>query len=134
MTRPLQSVLYVDDEPDIREIAELALGLDGTLQVRTAASGVQALAVAGASPPDLILLDVMMPDMDGPATLARLRADPQLASVPVVFITAKTLPAELVRFRELGAVDVISKPFDPMRLLEQVRLVWERTHGRTDPS
>jgi CheY-like chemotaxis protein len=130
--KPLSSVLYVDDEPDIREIAELALGLDGTLDVRIAASGEEALAAVRTRRPDLILLDVMMPVMDGPATLARLREDHALAVVPVVFVTAKTLPAELLRFRALGAIDVISKPFDPMRLLEQVRLVWERAHGRDD--
>jgi CheY-like chemotaxis protein len=128
--RPLSSVLYVDDEPDIREIAALSLGLDGTLSVRTARSGAEAIATAREFAPDLVLLDVMMPDLDGPAVLGRFRADPQLANVPVVFVTAKTLPSELERFRALGAADVISKPFDPMRLLEQVRMVWERLDGR----
>jgi CheY-like chemotaxis protein len=127
--KALSSVLYVDDEPDIREIAALALGLDGTLDVSTAGCGVEALAVARERAPDLVLLDVMMPDLDGPATLARFRAEPALAAIPVVFVTAKTLPSELARFRALGAADVISKPFDPMRLLEQVRLVWERLDG-----
>jgi CheY-like chemotaxis protein len=127
--KPLASVLYVDDEPDIREIAALALGLDGVLDVRTAGSGVEALAAARERAPDLMLLDVMMPDLDGPATLARFRAEPALATIPVVFVTAKTLPSELARFRALGAAEVLSKPFDPMRLLEQVRLVWERLHG-----
>jgi CheY-like chemotaxis protein len=125
----LASVLYVDDEPDIREIAALALGLDGTLDVRTAGSGIEALAAARERAPDLMLLDVMMPDLDGPATLARFRAEAALATIPVVFVTAKTLPSELARFRALGAADVLSKPFDPMRLLEQVRLVWERLRG-----
>jgi CheY-like chemotaxis protein len=127
--KPLASVLYVDDEPDIREIAALALGLDGALDVRTAGSGVEALAAARERAPDLMLLDVMMPDLDGPATLARFRAEPALATIPVVFVTAKTLPSELARFRALGAAEVLSKPFDPMRLLDQVRLVWERLHG-----
>jgi CheY-like chemotaxis protein len=127
--KPLASVLYVDDEPDIREIAALALGLDGTIEVRTAGSGVEALAVARERAPDLMLLDVMMPDLDGPATLVRFRAEAALAAIPVVFVTAKTLPSELARFRALGAADVISKPFDPMRLADQVRLVWERLHG-----
>lgn len=124
--KTLASVLYADDEPDIREIATLALELDGALAVRTCASGEAALAAALESPPDLVLLDVMMPGLDGPATLARFREHPVLASIPIVFITAKTLPAELQRFRALGAADVISKPFDPMRLLEQVRMIWER--------
>jgi CheY-like chemotaxis protein len=126
----LRSVLYVDDEPDIREIAALALSLDGALEVRTADCGLAAIAAVRERAPDLVLLDVMMPDLDGPATLARLQSDPATAGVPVVFVTAKTLPSELQRFRALGAADVISKPFDPMRLLEQVRLVWERLDGR----
>lgn len=124
--KPLRSVLYVDDEPDIREIATLALELDGTLVVRTCESGEAALAAALDGPPDLVLLDVMMPGLDGPATLARFRERAELVAIPIVFITAKTLPSELQRFRALGAADVISKPFDPMRLLDQVRMIWER--------
>jgi CheY-like chemotaxis protein len=127
---PLRSVLYVDDEPDIREIAALALRLDGMLDVQTAGSGVEAIAVARRRAPDLVLLDVMMPGLDGTATLAHFRADPALAAIPVVFVTAKILPSELERFRALGASDVISKPFDPMRLLDQVRAVWARLPGR----
>jgi two-component system OmpR family response regulator len=126
----LSSVLYVDDEPDIREIAALALSLDGQLDVRTASSGAEAERLARERAPQLMLLDVMMPELDGPATLARFRADPALAGIPVVFVTAKSLPSELARFRALGAADVLSKPFDPMRLLEQVRAVWERIPGR----
>ncbi len=127
--RQLRSVLYVDDEPDIREIVALALGIDGTLAVRTCHSGAAAIEAALERLPDLVLLDVMMPDLDGPATLARFRAEPSLANVPVVFVTAKTMPGELQRFTSLGAAGVISKPFDPMRLLEQVRILWERIHG-----
>ncbi|MCZ8129939.1 MAG: response regulator [Steroidobacteraceae bacterium] len=127
--RQLRSVLYVDDEPDIREIVALALGLDGSLSIRTCESGAAALEAAMQRLPDLVLLDVMMPDLDGPATLARFRAEPTLASVPIVFVTAKTMPSELQRFGALGAAGVISKPFDPMRLLEQVRILWERIHG-----
>lgn len=126
----LSSVLYVDDEPDIREIAALALALDGSLDVRTAGSGLEAERLARERAPQLMLLDVMMPELDGPATLVRFRADPVLAAIPVVFVTAKTLPSELARFRALGAADVLSKPFDPMRLLEQVRAVWDRIPGR----
>lgn len=126
----LRSVLYVDDEPDICEIVALALALDGTLDVRTCGSGGEAIAAALDSPPDLLLLDVMMPELDGPATLARLRAEPALARVPVVFVTAKSLPSELQRFRALGAADVISKPFEPMQLLAQVRAIWERLDER----
>jgi CheY-like chemotaxis protein len=116
-------VLYVDDEPDIREIAGLALGLDPEIVVQLAASGAQALEmVRGPSArPDVVMLDVMMPAMDGPAVLEELRGDPATASIPVVFITARTHAQDVRRLLQLGAVAVIAKPFDPMMLAAQLR-------------
>jgi len=114
-------VLHVDDEPDIREVVELSLGLDPELAVRSCASGRDALAAAADWPPDVILLDVMMPVMDGPATLARLRESPRTANIPVVFMTARAQTRELEHFRSLGAAGVIAKPFDPMALAGEVR-------------
>jgi CheY-like chemotaxis protein len=114
-------VLHVDDEPDIREIVELSLGLDPTLAVHSCASGGEALRAASDWPPDLILLDVMMPGMDGPATLARLRGAQQTADIPVVFMTARAQARELEHFRSLGAAGVIAKPFDPLTLAGMVR-------------
>ena len=114
-------ILYVDDEPDIREIATMALELDPALEVRACASGQEALAVAADWAPDLALLDVMMPDMDGPETLARLRADGMSADVPVVFITARSQERDVERLKALGAAGVIAKPFDPMTLADQLR-------------
>jgi CheY-like chemotaxis protein len=114
-------VLHVDDEPDIREVVELSLGLDPELAVRSCASGRDALVAAADWPPDVILLDVMMPVMDGPATLARLRESPQTANIPVVFMTARAQARELEHFRSLGAAGVIAKPFDPMALAGAVR-------------
>ncbi len=125
----LQTVLYVDDEPDIREVVELSLGLVGGLNVHTCESGERALEVLPQLQPDLILLDVMMPRLDGPSTLQRLRADPNFARIPVVFMTAKAMPQEVERFKQLGAVAVIAKPFDPMRLGEQVISIWEGLTG-----
>jgi CheY-like chemotaxis protein len=117
-------VLYVDDEPDIREIAGLALQLDPGIQVRLAESGARALeTLAGGWRPDVILLDVMMPAMDGPAVLAALRAQPRWATTPVVFITARTQAQDRQRLLELGALALISKPFDPMTLAKEVRSV-----------
>jgi CheY-like chemotaxis protein len=121
----LQTVLYVDDEPDIREVVELSLGLVGGLTVHTCDSGERALEILPQLQPDLILLDVMMPRLDGPSTLQRLGADPNLNRIPVVFMTAKAMPQEVERFKQLGAVAVIAKPFDPMRLGEQVVSIWE---------
>jgi len=113
-------VLHVDDEPDIREVVEISLGLDPAFALRSCASGKDALAAIADWSPDLILLDVMMPDMDGPMTLLRLRERPQTAGIPVVFLTARARASEVNRFLSLGAAGVIAKPFDPMTLAAQV--------------
>ena len=122
---PLRSVLYVDDEPDIRAIVQIALGLTNTLAVHTAESGEQALTLARALLPDLVLLDVMMPGLDGPGTLNRMRADPIIAPIPVIFMTAKAMPKEVALLREMGVAGVIAKPFDPMELSTQVACLWQ---------
>jgi CheY-like chemotaxis protein len=113
-------VLHVDDEPDIREVVEISLGLDPAFVTRSCSSGQEALAVALEWQPDIILLDVMMPVMDGPATLLRLREIAQTATIPVIFMTARAQTRELDRFRALGAVGVIPKPFNPMTLATSV--------------
>jgi CheY-like chemotaxis protein len=126
MARPLAKVLYVEDEADIRSVAEIALGSLGGLEVRTCANGYDAAAAVRSFDPDLVLLDVMMPGMDGVATLAALRADPTLPPVPVAFMTARTLPAEIEHYVRLGAIGVISKPFDPIKLAGEVRALWQK--------
>jgi len=114
-------VLVIDDEPDIRRIARLGLSKVGKMDVVEAANGIEGLARAKADHPDAILLDVMMPGLDGPSTLARLREDPETAAVPVVFLTAKAIAAEVDRLRSLGAAGVLTKPFDPMTLARELR-------------
>jgi len=114
-------ILYVDDESDIREVAAMSLELDPEFEVRTAASGVEALTLAAEWKPELILLDVMMPVMDGPTTFAHLREQAGTAAIPVVFITARTQAQEVEGFKALGAKGVIAKPFDPMSLASTVR-------------
>jgi CheY-like chemotaxis protein len=114
-------ILYVDDEPDIREVVEISLGLDPAFAVRSCASGADALAATADWTPDLVLLDVIMPEMDGPTTLARLRARARTANVPVVFMTARAQASERDRLLALGAAGVIAKPFDPMTLAALVR-------------
>jgi CheY-like chemotaxis protein len=109
-------ILHVDDEPDIREIVDLSLGLNPDFQVRSCASGEEALAAAAEWSPMLVLLDVMMPHMDGPTTLSHLRKNPRTSAVPVLFMTARAQPREVEQFIALGAQGVISKPFDPMTL------------------
>jgi CheY-like chemotaxis protein len=114
-------VLHIDDESDILDIAAASLGLDPEFEVRDCISGADGLATALEWRPDLILLDVMMPVMDGPATLRHLRENPQTADIPVVFMTARAQPREVDHFKSLGAAGVIVKPFDPMTLAVSVR-------------
>jgi len=121
----LQRILYVEDEADIRAVAQLALESVGGFTVKTCSSGEEALREAEAFAPELILLDVMMPGMDGPSTLRALRDLPVLSEVPVAFMTAKVQPAEIEYFKSLGAREVIAKPFDPMTLADQVRAIWQ---------
>jgi len=113
-------ILHVDDEPDIREIVDASLSLNPDFQVRACASGVDALAAAAEWSPELILLDVMMPKMDGPTTLAQLRKNPRTAEIPVLFMTARAQKREVEQFIAMGAQGVISKPFDPMTLASEV--------------
>jgi len=127
--KELQRILYVEDEPDIQAVAKMALEMVGGFTVKLCSSGEQALREAEQFTPDLILLDVMMPDMDGPTTLMALRRLPALACVPVLFVTAKMQPQEVARYKSLGALGVIAKPFDPMSLANQVRLIWEEQNG-----
>lgn len=122
----LNRILYVEDEADIQAVAKLALEMVGGFTVKVCSSGEDALREAADFDPDLLLLDVMMPGMDGPTTLKGLRDIPALANVPAVFMTAKVQPKEIAHFKTLGARDVIPKPFDPMTLADQVREIWER--------
>jgi CheY-like chemotaxis protein len=114
-------ILHVDDDSDIREIVELSLSLDPALALTSCASGDDALAIAAEWAPDLILCDVIMPGMDGPATLARLRESPETAKIPIVFMTARAESRELEQLMSFGATAVFVKPFDPMKLADMVR-------------
>jgi CheY-like chemotaxis protein len=121
----LQRIMYIEDDPDIQAVAEMALEMVGGFTVKICSSGEEALREVADFHPDLILLDVMMPHMDGPETLERLREKEELADVPVVFLSAKVQPTEVAHYTSLGARDVIAKPFDPMALSDQVRAIWD---------
>ena len=114
-------VLHVDDEPDIRAVVDLSLTLDPEFEVQSCASGAEALIRAAEWSPSVILLDVMMPEMDGAATLAKLRQNPCTANIPVLLMTARKLVDDMERFRSLGVLAVITKPFDPLALPVLVR-------------
>ncbi len=120
-------ILVIDDEADIREVARLSLEHIGGHAVVTAESGVVAVEAAEREQPDAILLDVMMPGLDGPATLAALRAHEPTAHIPVVFLTAKARESDRVALLAAGAAGVITKPFDPMGLAAEIEalLGWQ---------
>lgn len=122
----LKTIMYVEDEPDIREVAKIALEMVGKLTVIMCSSGEEALKRAAEAKPDLLLLDVMMPGMDGPSTLKALRQIPATAGVPAVFMTAKVQPKEIQEYKALGAVEIVAKPFDPMTLAQTLRDIWAR--------
>ena len=121
----IRKVVLCDDDPDIRAIGEMSLRDVGGWEVLCVSDGFSALSAARDEQPDLILLDIMMPELDGPGTFAKLREDPECSGIPVVFMTAKAQPHELRGYTELGAAGVIAKPFDPITLPDQIRALVE---------
>lgn len=116
-------ILLVDDDDDIREVVRISLEAVGGWQVSSASSGIEGIAKAIAERPDAILLDVMMPGIDGPATFKRLQHDPATRNIPVILLTAKARSADLQCFETLGVAGVLTKPFDPMALSDQVMAI-----------
>lgn len=119
-------ILLVDDEDDIREVAALSLEAVGGWRVSSASDGASGIVMARAERPDAILLDVMMPGLDGPATVARLREDPLTRDIPVILLTAKAQTSDRRRFAELGVAGTLTKPFDPMTLTDQIAAILDR--------
>lgn len=132
MTKPLQRITYVEDDQDIRAIAELALGTLAGYTLDLCENGKEAVETIPAFQPDLVLLDVMMPVMDGMETLKRLKNTPELADIPVIFMTAKAQRHEVQAYKDKGAIDVITKPFDPMELPAHVQKIWNRQMLQND--
>ena len=124
----LNKILYIEDEPDIQTVAQLALENVGGFTLEVCGSGQSALDVAESFAPDLILSDVMMPGMDGPETIQELRKIPSLSKIPVMFMTAKVQSEEIKELLSYGALGVIPKPFDPMNLATKVLELWESNH------
>lgn len=128
-TPPLRRVLHVEDDPSIRAIARVALVSVGGLELLSCASGSEALSQAPAFDPQVLLLDVMMPGMDGPTLLGELSRQMPLDGRMALFMTAKVQPTDLLAYRALGAFDVILKPFDAMRLAQRIGETWQRFHA-----
>jgi CheY-like chemotaxis protein len=121
-TAPFQRILHVDDQPDIRGIVKLALGKIGGFTVCSCSSGEEALAAAPGFDPEILLIDMSMPGMDGMALLARMREAGIV--VPAVFFTARINPSDIDRYRAAGAIGTVSKPFDPLKLGRQIIQIW----------
>jgi DNA-binding response OmpR family regulator len=122
----MTKLLHVDDDDDIREVTKLALEFFGDFELKQCASGEEALRAAGEFIPDVLLLDVMMPGWTGPQTLEKIRMVPGLAEVPVIFLTARTAPDQNKVLWDIGALEVISKPFDPMSLSQLIKTALNR--------
>jgi len=116
--------MHVEDDPSIQAVAKVSLEVVGGFTVETCNGGEEALQKFSSFQPQLILLDVMMPGMDGPSTLKQLQQDQDLSKIPVVFMTAKVQASEIESYKALGAADVVVKPFDPMTLPDQIRAIW----------
>ncbi len=125
----LNHILCADDDADMRMILEVALGTIGGWRVTLAADGEETVASARADRPDLILLDASMAGIDGPGAVALLRADPRLASIPIVFVTGHSSAGDRDAFLAMGAADVIAKPFDPTGLAGRIRQLWAALPG-----
>lgn len=114
-------ILIIDDEEDIRQIASMSLGILGGLEVVEAESGDEGISKAAEWQPDAILLDMMMPVLDGPGTLSKLRENPNTRDIPVIFLTARAMSSETEFLKKMGATGILTKPFDPTTLAEQVK-------------
>lgn len=127
--KELNKIMYAEDEPDIRMIVQVAIEATSPCQIAFAENGQDLLDKVEDFMPDLIMLDVMMPEMDGPTALKKLRENPATKDIPVIFMTAKAQVHELEELKSLGVVDVLTKPFDPIQLYTNIKEIWDRTNG-----
>ncbi len=126
MTGKLKRILCIDDEEDILAVAQITLETIGNLEIVTCNRGADAVRMAALPHPDLVLLDIMMPEMDGPATFQALQKNHATASIPVIFMTARVQPSEVRQYLSLGGAGVIAKPFDPVTLNNDIREIWDK--------
>jgi CheY-like chemotaxis protein len=130
----MRRILIIDDEDDIREVAALSLEAIAGWQVFTASSGVEGISVATTEQPDAILMDVMMPGVDGPTTFRNMQQDPLIAHIPVLLLTAKVQGVDQRRFAGLGVTAVLFKPFDPLTLAKQISEALGWSDDQPDPA
>ncbi|HYX64637.1 MAG TPA: response regulator [Burkholderiales bacterium] len=124
--RPLERIVYVEDDEDIQRIVRMSLERVGKMTVQIVTDPLTAIGAMSAFKPDLVMLDWMMPGMDGPTLFREMKKRPEVAGLPVVFITAKAAPRDLEELKTLGAAGTISKPFSPKDLPDQLRAIWSK--------
>lgn len=127
--KELKKILYAEDEPDVQTIVELTIQTMSDYEIKICNNGKKLLECVEEYEPDLILLDVMMPEMDGPATFKNLQANENTKSIPVIFVTAKAQVHEVEKFKEIGSWGVITKPFAVMSLCDELQKIWEKNNG-----
>lgn len=127
MSKELKRILYAEDEPDVQTIVEISVWSTSGYEIKTCSNGKILLETVEEYNPDLIMLDVMMPEMDGPTTFKKLQANEKTKDIPVIFITAKAQPYEIELFQQSGAIGVITKPFDPTTLCAKIKELWDKT-------
>jgi two-component system, OmpR family, response regulator len=125
----LSKILYAEDDPDIQEIGALALETLGGFTVKACDNGAEVLPAAIEFQPDMVILDIMMPGMDGVEALRVLRENDSFKDTPVIFMTAKVMKEEQQKYIEMGVLDIIAKPFDPISLCERIHEIWRDRNG-----
>lgn len=129
MPGELTNIILVEDEADIQAVAKVALEAIGNFSVKMCSSGQEALELLQEQTPDLMLLDVMMPGMDGPTTYLEIRKIEGFENIPIIFMTAKVMESDREHYKSLGAAGIIAKPFDPMTLSDQIKTIWNEHNG-----
>ena len=124
MNKPLKKILCIDDEEDILQIAQMSLETVGGYEVTAENNARDGINFALQDKPDLILIDVMMPEMDGPSALKIIKDQDEISDIPVIFMTARVQPDEVSEYLNLGACGVVAKPFDPMSLPAEIEKIW----------
>lgn len=124
----LKKILYAEDEPDVQTVVELTIQTMSDYQVKICNNGKKLLECVNEYNPDLIILDIMMPEMDGPTTFRHLKLNESTKDIPVIFMTAKAQVHEVEIFKETGAIGVITKPFDPMNLCDEIQTIWDNRY------
>lgn len=127
--KELKRILYAEDEPDVQTVVEITIQTMSNYEIKVCSNGKLLLDCVEEYNPDLILLDVMMPEMDGPTTFKHLKQDEKTKNIPVIFMTAKAQTHEVETFKQSGAIGIVTKPFDPLILCTEIEKIWRENNN-----